>query len=121
MNQYLFYGLISFIILVFLYTFFSANRISSDKAKEAISSGKIKHIIDVRTKKEWDIGHYEGAVHKPVTEISRKVLDKNNIEKDEGILVYCNTGQRARYAADKMKKLGYRKVYYIYQTYTSLE
>jgi rhodanese-related sulfurtransferase len=121
MNQIVFYILLALIFLLLSYTLFSANKVSSSKAKTMIENGKIKHIIDVRTQKEWDLGHYEGAIHIPVMEISKKTLEANNIGKTDGILVYCNTGQRARYASDKIKQLGYARVYYIVRTYKSLE
>lgn len=121
MNKLLLGIIIVLIVLLISYTFFSANKVSSDNAKKMIESGKIKHIIDVRTDTEWDLGHYDGAIHIPVMEISKKSLEDNKINKTDGILVYCNTGQRARYAADKIKKLGYTKVFYIVRTYKSLE
>ena len=44
----------------------------------------------------------------------------NNVYLNEGILVYCNTGQRARYASEQIAKMGYKKVYYIDGTYKSI-
>ena len=78
----------------------------------------IEYIIDVRSQTEWNLGHYPGALHIPVTELKKEKMPKNSIDK--GILVYCNTGQRARLAAEKLKALGYNKVYYIAGTYSSI-
>ena len=64
------------------------------------------------------MGHYPGALHIPVTELKKEKMPKNSIDK--GILVYCNTGQRARRAAETLKELGYNKVYYIAGTYSSI-
>ena len=47
-------------------------------------------------------------------------MDKLKMGKEE-ILVYCNTGQRARRAAEVLRKLGYKNVYYIESSYTSLK
>ena len=44
----------------------------------------------------------------------------NQINKNDGILVYCNTGQRARKAAEKLKKLGFKNVFYIASTYKTI-
>ena len=44
-----------------------------------------------------------------------KVLDKS-----KPVLVYCNTGQRARYAANKLDKLGFSEVVYIDGTYNTI-
>ena len=79
----------------------------------------IDHVIDVRTKVEWDLGHFKGAKHIPVGSMTEKSL--KGISKNDNILVYCNTGQRARRAAEKIRSYGYKKVYYIEGTYKSLK
>ena len=111
------------------YTFYAGSKyyslsgvhlISSDKAKEYIKKGTITHVIDVRTEMEWKMGHHPLASHIPVGNISKKSLQNQNIFFNEGILVYCNTGQRARYASEQIAKLGYKKIYYIDGTYSSI-
>jgi Rhodanese-related sulfurtransferase len=66
---------------------------------------------------EWRAGHYPGAIHIPGTMINRKTTAQ--LPK-KGLLVYCNTGQRARFAAEKLRELGFKDVYYIAGFYTSL-
>ena len=100
------------------YTLTGDNLVSSEKAKELIRSGKIKKVIDVRTSMEYDAGHYRGAVHIPVGSINKKTTAQ--LPKS-GLLVYCNTGQRARFAADKLRALGFKDVYYIAGLYSSLQ
>ena len=100
-----------------VYTMTGSQLITSKKAKRLIKSGNIKRVIDVRTDAEWRLGHYPGAVHIPVNKISKKTTSK--LPK-KGLLVYCNTGQRARFAAEKLKKLGFKDVYYIAGLYTDL-
>lgn len=121
-------GIIAIIIIIgiiiipaIIYTYVGRNKISAEKAKQMIESGDIKYIIDVRTNIEWDAGHYKSALHIPIQEITKENIDKYNINKDDIILVYCNTGQRARYASEKIRSYGYSKVYYIASTYKSLE
>ncbi len=79
----------------------------------------IDHVIDVRTNVEWNLGHFKGAKHIPAGTINKESL--KDISKTDSILVYCNTGQRARRAAEKIRELGYTKVYYIEGTYKSLK
>ena len=100
-----------------VYTMTGSQLITSKKAKRLIKSGKIKRVIDVRTDTEWHLGHYPGAVHIPVNKITKKTTSK--LPK-KGLLVYCNTGQRARFAAEKLEKLGFKDVYYIAGLYTDL-
>jgi phage shock protein E len=99
------------------YTYFGQNLISSEEAKRLIKDGKIKRVIDVRTATEWRAGHYRGALHIPVDKINEKTVTE--LPK-RGLLVYCNTGQRARFAAEKLEGLGFKDVYYIAGHYSSI-
>ena len=99
------------------YTYFGENLVSSKEANRLIRIGKIKKVIDVRTITEYRAGHYKGAVHIPVNKINKKTTTE--LPK-KGLLVYCNTGQRARFAAEKLERLGFEDVYYIAGHYSSL-
>jgi len=109
--------LFSFIAALTAYTYTGKSLVSGKRAKEMIKSGKIKAVIDVRTTFEYNVGHYPKAIHIPTNRINRKTTSK--LPK-KGLLVYCNTGQRARRAAEKLRKLGFTDVYYIAGTYRSL-
>ena len=99
------------------YTYLGQNLVSSQEAKILIKDGNIKRVIDVRTAIEWRAGHYPRALHIPVDKINEKTTTE--LPK-RGLLVYCNTGQRARFAAEKLENLGFKDVYYIAGLYTSL-
>ena len=99
------------------YTFLGENLVSAKEAKRMIRSGEIKKVIDVRTAMEYRAGHYRGALHIPVDKINKKTTSE--LPK-KGLLVYCNTGQRARFAAEKLIDLGFEEVYYIAGHYSSL-
>ena len=99
------------------YTYFGENLVSAAEAKKMIRSGKIKKVIDVRTAAEYRAGHYPRALHIPVNKINTKTTAE--LPK-KGLLVYCNTGQRARFAAEKLIELGFEDVYYIAGHYSSL-
>jgi len=100
-----------------LYTYTGSQYVSPDEAKKLIASGKVKAVLDVRTKFEYDSGHYPGAIHIPVDKINEK---STSILPKKGILVYCNTGQRARFAAEKLERLSFKNLYYIPGHYSSL-
>ena len=99
------------------YTFTGENLVSASEAKKLIKSGKIKKVIDVRTSTEYRLGHYPRALHLPVNKMNEKTTTE--LPK-KGLLVYCNTGQRARIAAEKLIDLGFEDVYYIAGHYSSL-
>ena len=100
------------------YTLSGVDLLEPREAKRKIKTKEIEYVVDVRTQTEWNMGHYPGAVHIPVTEIAEEKMPKSS--KNKGILVYCNTGQRARRAAETLKLNGYKKVYYIAGTYSSI-
>ena len=100
------------------YSLSGVDLISAKEAKNKIKSGEIKYIIDVRTKLEWDTGHYKGAKHIPIQQINEKTT--KNLKKNVGIVTYCNTGQRARAGAERLKALGFSNVYYIDGSYSQL-
>lgn len=105
--------------MVAYYTFNSPLVISSEEAKKALFDGKFPIVLDVRTDMEYKLGHYPEAVHIPTAKLADEVETKLP-DKTKGILVYCNTGQRSRYAADVLKKKGYQNVRYITGPYWSL-
>lgn len=109
---------VGFLAGAITYSLTGPNRLSAYRAKAMIRSGAIKRVVDVRTKGEYDAGHYPGATHIPVTKMNASTT--KNLPRSGGILVYCNTGQRARYAAQKLERLGFKNVYYIAGTYGTI-
>jgi len=123
-NFFLYTGIITGIYTLFAsfryYSLTGSNLISCSKAKKFIKNKKIKYIIDVRTLLEWNWGHYINSLHIPIQNINKSILDRKISNKNDGILVYCNTGQRARNGAEKIISYGYNNVYYIDNVYTCL-
>lgn len=105
--------------MVAYYTFNSPLVISAEEAKKGIAEGKFPIILDVRTDLEYNLGHYPEAVHIPTANLANEVETKLPNKKTP-VLIYCNTGQRSRYAADLLKKKGYESVRYITGPYWSL-
>lgn len=101
------------------YAYASPLKISAEDAKQAIFDRKVDVVLDVRTNIEYNIGHYPEAVHIPTAELKQKVR-KAIPNKNTRILVYCNTGQRARMAAETLQNMGYKNVRYITGPYWSL-
>ena len=65
-------------------------------------------IIDVRSKKEYQEGHLDGAISIPLFNI-KKNRDKINTNKK--ILVYCQSGARSKKALKILEDLGIKNVY----------
>ena len=110
-----------FVGVMFLakYSLSGAQRISSSVARKMLKSKEITKVIDVRTKLEYDAGHHPGSTHIPLGSLDADSM--KGTRKNAGILVYCNTGQRARVAAELLRSMGYSNVYYISGHYTTLK
>lgn len=65
-------------------------------------------LLDVRTEEEYRSGHIGGSRSIPVGKIENAV----NLLHDRSapVFVYCQSGNRARQAVSKLKKLGYTDV-----------
>jgi phage shock protein E len=102
------------------YAVASPYRISSENAKQRLQQKQYDVVLDVRTTVERDtLGFYPRSIHIPSADIERE-MPKRFPNKNIRILVYCNTGHRARAATDKLQALGYRQTQYISSTYTTL-
>lgn len=83
---------------------------SSKQIDRIMSEVNNRIIIDVRTKDEYASGHIPGAICIPNESISN--IDPVQLSnKDQNIIVYCQTGMRASKAAKKLKRLGYKNVF----------
>ena len=131
-NLLLFIGTITFGIGAYLkyeHSYEHSSKITPKIAKHFINCGA--KVIDVRTEGEFNLGSVTRtkskgkdetiAIHIPGKNINEENLNDNGVNKDDIIIAFCNSGTRARQAADKMIKLGYKNVFYIVETYRSLQ
>jgi phage shock protein E len=116
-------GLILFtIVFYYLYALsvYSHLRISSAEARHRLEAGQFDLVLDVRTAVERSaFGYYPGSVHVPSADLA-KVMSSRFPDKSIPILVYCNTGHRARLAVDQLHDLGYIGAVYISSSHLSL-
>ena len=98
----------------------SKHRISSEEAKTLIQNGSIDLIFDVRTDIERrTLGFYPGSVHIESADLEKEMPNRYQ-NKSIKILVYFNTGHRARLSTDKLHKMGYSNSVYISSGHTSI-
>lgn len=69
-------------------------------------------ILDARPESEYEISHIEGAKRIGFRKIDKTSLE--GVDKDEPIVVYCSIGYRSEKVGEKLKKMGYTKVYNLY-------
>lgn len=88
-----------------------SNNITFEEAKKIMDTEKEYIILDVREDEEYSTGHAKGAVLFPLGTINPKTVGEVIPSKSIPVLVYCRTGRRSRMAAQRLKKLGYTRVY----------
>jgi len=70
-------------------------------------------ILDVRSPKEYEEGHIDGAVLIPEYELRIKIKEILKDQK-QTIVIYCASGVRSKRAQRLLKKMGYNNVYNLY-------
>jgi phage shock protein E len=65
-------------------------------------------LIDVRTKGEYDADHIEGALLHDIVDMMKGVFP--NVDKNEEITLYCESGNRSMMATNLMKEAGFKYV-----------
>lgn len=110
-------ALLVVIAIMYFYTMTGKDLVSPQKAMDLIDTGAVTAIVDVRTRQEYKLGHYPGARNIPIGEINEE--NTSTLPRDGALLVYCNTGQRARLGARKLRRLGFQ-AYYISCSYTCI-
>jgi NADPH-dependent 2,4-dienoyl-CoA reductase/sulfur reductase-like enzyme/rhodanese-related sulfurtransferase len=87
-----------------------------EELKNMIKNKQDIVIIDVRTKREFDLGHIEGALNISVDEL-RNNLDK--LDRNSKIVVHCRTSYRSYLAYLILKNSGFKNVWNLNGSYLS--
>ncbi len=64
--------------------------------------------VDVRTDREWEAGHLDGAVHFDLAKLQQGELPE--LPKDAPIALYCRSGHRAGLALEILRAKGFTNV-----------
>lgn len=83
--------------------------ITPQEAKDIMETQKGCAVVDVRNPSEYEAGHIEGAICIPNSGIMTEDIPQLP-EKDQEILVYCQSGARSNMAAKKLALMGYTNV-----------
>jgi phage shock protein E len=102
---------IVFIVVVVLAVYLALKRsgqISSKDARARLKNGAM--LIDVRTVGEFASGHLPNAINLPLDEIESS-LPKRVKDKNQAILLYCQSGMRSGAAKSKLNGMGYANAF----------
>jgi rhodanese-related sulfurtransferase len=105
---------------LYVYARSSPYLITATEAKRRIAAREITTVLDVRTNAERAaLGAYPGSIHIPAAILAERAPIAIP-DKAAAILVYCNTGQRARAAMERLRAMGYVNVVYIATSHASI-
>jgi rhodanese-related sulfurtransferase len=90
----------------------SAAYIGPDALLDRIKSGTAPAILDVRSRKEFELGHVPGARHIPFWRVSRQIDDVFP-DRDAELIVYCGHGPRALLAGRMLHRRGFARIVYL--------
>jgi len=88
----------------------SAQIINAETANHMMQTLNHYILIDVRTEGEFRNNHIPGAIWIPSSQIAQRA-ESELLDKDAVILVYCQSGGRARESARILAEKGYTQVY----------
>lgn len=78
-------------------------RITAPLLAEQLSSSEPPSLIDVRTAREWNEGHIEGAANVPLSQLADRI---DEIPSDGPLVVYCSSGYRSAIASSLLRRAG---------------
>ena len=98
----------------------SGNNIDYKNAKVLLEGNNQCILLDVRSEQEYKEGHLEGSINIPVYDINEEI-QKVIPNRNNPIIVYCQSGSRSRKAISILSKKGYEELYNIEGGLDSLE
>lgn len=72
--------------------------------------GNALQVVDVRTPEEYATGHVPGAVNIPHTDLADRLSE---VEPQNGVVLYCMVGPRARIGEKILQKAGVSKIFHL--------
>lgn len=88
------------------------NSIDYESAQTILKNDKNAILIDVRSPQEYKEGHLEGSINFPLYDLERN-SEKMIKNKENTIILYCQSGSRSKKALEILKKQGCSSLYQI--------
>tara|TARA_B100000768_G_scaffold41307_1_gene40180 strand:- start:951 stop:1322 length:372 start_codon:yes stop_codon:yes gene_type:complete len=103
---------------LFLFPFFICSQentlsyeiLNYDEFKNKISNNDVL-LFDIRTMEEYNLGHLKGSIN--IDFYEEKLFNKffKKVNKTKPIYIYCRSGNRSKKSSEKLKDLGFLKIY----------
>lgn len=85
--------------------------LSQEAFKERLATSDNYLLLDVRTPKEYDESHIEGALNVDILNPEAFETGVSQLDSDKTLMIYCRSGRRSRKAAQKLQEMGFEKIY----------
>ena len=95
-------------IVAVIFMIKKSGQISAKDALEKLKTGAL--VIDVRSPGEFNSGHLAKAINIPLDEIET-ALPKRVNDKNQVLLLHCQSGMRSGVAKNKLKGMGYANAF----------
>src|ERR1039458_3205566 len=102
-------SVIALLVVVTIYSIWKrATQISTKRAVAYLKDGAL--VIDVRSSAEFSSGHLSNAINLPLEEIET-ALPRRVKDKDQVLLLHCQSGMRSGIAKSRLTGLGYANAF----------
>jgi len=88
----------------------TTNEIDYEQVKSIIRNNIDTVLVDIRSPQEYKELHLEGAINLPLHDLERNP-EKYFPNKEENIILYCQSGIRSKSGVEFLIKKGYKNVY----------
>jgi phage shock protein E len=95
-------------VVVIVFMMKRAGQISAKDALAHLKNGAL--VVDVRSRSEFNSGHLSAAINLPLDEIET-ILPQRVKDKNQVLLLHCQSGMRSGMAKQKLKGMGYANVF----------
>lgn len=85
----------------------TAQIISAEELQKEMKQNNQQQFVDVRTVAEYESGHIKGFKNIPLNSLEKKA---NQFNKNEPIIIHCQSGVRAAMAYSVLEKLGFKNI-----------
>ncbi len=82
-------------------------RITAGSLAEQLASSAPPVLIDVRTAREWDESHIDGALNLPLSQLAERA---GELAADDPLVAYCAGGYRSAIAVSVLRRAGLARV-----------
>ena len=101
-------GVITVVLLVAYIFLRRSGQISAEAAVAHLKHGAL--LVDVRSPAEYSTGHLNGAINMPMQQLD-SLIGSQVKDKDQVILLHCQSGARSGMAKNRLHALGYTQVH----------